>query len=97
MSGSARHSRAQQARQGLYRELILEAAEGTFGAAGVEGAKMDEIAEAAGLSLGTVYSVFRGKPGIVEALHEARLRELLAAATEAARDLEEPLEMLIAG
>lgn len=92
-----RSQRAQQARQGLYRDLILEAAEATFAEAGVEGAKMEEIAEAAGLSLGTIYSVFRGKGGIVEALHEARLRDLLQGAVEAARGLREPLEMLIAG
>jgi AcrR family transcriptional regulator len=92
-----RRNGAQEARQALYRDLILEAAEATFAASGVEGAKMEEIAEAAGLSLGTVYSVFRGKAAIVDALHDARLRELLQGATLAARDLHEPLEMLIAG
>jgi TetR/AcrR family transcriptional regulator len=89
--------RAQQARQELYRGLIVEAAEAIFAESGVDGAKMEEIAEAAGLSLGTVYSVLQGKAGIIDALHEARLRDLLAAAVDAVRDLDEPLEMLIAG
>jgi len=89
--------RAQEARQDLYRDLIVEAAEAIFAESGVDGAKMEEIADASGLSLGTVYSVFRGKAAIVDALHEARLRDLLRGAVEATRGMREPLEMLIAG
>ena len=94
---SNRSSRAQEARQALYRDLILEAAEATFAEHGVDGSKMEEIAQAAGLSLGTVYSVFEGKAAILDALHAARLRELISAANAAARDHEKPLEMLVAG
>lgn len=49
-------SRARQARQALYRDLVLEAAEATFAEHGVESSKMEQIAEASGLSLGTVYA-----------------------------------------
>ncbi len=96
-SSPSRNGRAQQARQALYRDLILEAAEAIFAEQGVEGSKMEEIAQAAGLSLGTVYSVFEGKAAIVDALHGSRLREIIAAANEAAREHEGPLDMLVAG
>jgi AcrR family transcriptional regulator len=92
-----RKSASQDAREALYRRLVVDAAEARFAAKGVDATRMEEIAEAAGLSLGTVYAVFRGKPAIVDALHESRLRELLRRSAEAARGLEEPLEMLIAG
>lgn len=88
--------RVQHARRALYREMVLEAAEPIFARRGVEGARMEEIAEAAGLSLGTVYAVFRGKAEIVDALHEARLRDMLAAAEESSRMRGGPLELLLA-
>jgi AcrR family transcriptional regulator len=90
-------SRSRQARQALYRDLVIEAAEATFAEHGVESSKMEQIAEAAGLSLGTVYTVFRGKAAIVDALHERRLRELLERATEVVRGLDDPLQKLLAG
>ncbi len=96
-SKTPRSGRAQQARQALYRDLILEAAETTFADHGVDGSKMEEIAQAAGLSLGTVYSVFEGKAAILDALHATRLRELISAANESARNREAPLDMLVAG
>lgn len=86
-----------EARQGLYRGLILEAAEAAFALHGVEGSKMEAIAGEAGLSLGTVYAVFSGKDEIVDALHEARLREMLDVAIAAARGSGSPLELLVAG
>jgi AcrR family transcriptional regulator len=89
--------RAREARQALYRDLVLEAAETTFAEHGIESSKMEQIAEAAGLSLGTVYAVFRGKAAIVDALHERRLREVLARATAAVHGLGDPLAKLLAG
>jgi AcrR family transcriptional regulator len=97
MANAPRRSTAQDARQALYRDLVLEAAEASFAGKGVDATRMEEIAEGAGLSMGTVYAVFRGKPAIVDALHEARLRDLLQRSVDFARDLEDPLEMLIAG
>lgn len=96
-SSSPRRASAQDARQSLYRRLVLDAAETLFAEKGVGATRMEEIAEGSGLSLGTVYSVFRGKPAIVDALHEARLRELLDRSTGIARDLHDPLDMLVAG
>lgn len=96
----ARHQpkeKARRARSELYRQLILEAAERTFAAKGVEDAKMEEIAGESGLSLGTLYSVFSGKAELVRAIHEARLREVLQRTTDVARDSDDPLEMLLSG
>jgi len=96
--GARRKSgRARQAREGLYRDLILSAAARTFAERGVDAARMEEVAAAAGLSLGTVYSVFRGKAAIVDALHERRLGEVRERASEVARGVSDPLQSLIAG
>jgi len=94
---SAGRRSAQDAKQALYRSLVLDAAEGLFADRGVEASKMEEIAEAAGLSLGTVYSVFRGKAAILDSLHETRLRELVQMAAVVARGLPGPVERLVAG
>ncbi len=91
------NQRVRSARQGLYRDLVLEAAAATFAARGVEHSRMEEIAAASGLSLGTVYAVFRGKAAIVDALHERRLREVLEQSAEEARGLSDPLQRLLAG
>ena len=38
------NGRAQEARQALYRDLVLEAAEATFGEQGVKNSRMEQIA-----------------------------------------------------
>jgi AcrR family transcriptional regulator len=87
-----------RARAELYRQLILEAAERIFAERGFDAAKIDEIAAASGLSLGTLYSVFAGKPDVMRAVHEARNREILvlARSAAAARAAEGPEPMLLA-
>ncbi len=92
-----RKGAAQGAREALYRDLVLDAAEGSFAEKGIDATKMEEIAELAGLSLGTVYAVFRGKPAIVDALHERRLRDLLQRSTVSAQAVEGTLDRLVAG
>ncbi len=94
--GPAR-SRVREARQALYRDLILESAERTFAEQGVDGSKMDEIARLAGLSLGTVYSVFEGKAEIIDALHEARLREIMQLTADVAGERTDPVELILVG
>jgi AcrR family transcriptional regulator len=86
---------ARRAREGLYRQLILEAAERIFAEKGFDDAKIEEIAAASGLSLGTLYSVFAGKPDVMRAVHEARNREILERSAAAA-ELSGPLEALFA-
>lgn len=89
--------RVRRARSELYRQLVLEAAERIFAEKGVPDTKMEEIAAESGLSLGTLYSVFSGKSEIVRAIHETRLGEVLQRASDVARGLRDPLEMLLRG
>ena len=78
-AGARRKRSVKEARSALYRQLVFEAAEGAFAERGVEETKMEEIAAEAGISLGTLYSVFSGKAELVAAIHEMRLRDTLAA------------------
>ncbi len=60
----------------MYRSLVIESAEHLFATHGYEGTKIQDIAAASGLSLGTLYAVFEGKSDIYEAVHDERLRQL---------------------
>lgn len=90
-------TKAMEAKQEAYRGLILEAGERVFGARGYDDARVEEIAREAGLAVGTLYSVFRGKAEIYQSIHEAADRELLERSTRSGRALEDPLEVLLAG
>jgi AcrR family transcriptional regulator len=74
---------AKRAKADTYRRLILEAAEEVFAGAGYDDAKIQDIAQAAGLSLGTLYTVFPGKAEIYDAIQERRGREILESIREA--------------
>jgi len=87
---------ARRAREGLYRRLILEAAERIFAEKGFDAAKIEEVAAASGLSLGTLYSVVGGKSDVMRAVHEARNAEILACAAVAAERAGGSLESLLA-
>jgi TetR/AcrR family transcriptional regulator len=92
-----RKQNVRKARSELYRSLILEAAERTFAEKGVEETKMEEIARESGLSLGTLYSVFTGKAALVREIHDVRLEEVLTLTSDVARDLNSPVDRLLAG
>ncbi len=77
MAGKGR-ARAEQARTQMYRELVLGSAERVFAERGYHASKMQEVATEAGISLGTLYSVFPGKGDVFEALHETRGEAFLA-------------------
>lgn len=85
------------ARRALYRDRVLRAAGDAFAKRGVPHTRMEELADRAGISLGTLYSVYKGKAEIVDALHESRLREIHAASIEAEAAEHAPLEALLAG
>ena len=87
---------ARKARTDVYRQHILEAAEQVFAARGFEAAKLQEISAKAGLSMGTIYSIFPGKTELFEALVEMRGRELLEIARGAAAIERPPREALLA-
>jgi AcrR family transcriptional regulator len=78
MAKRKRNDRVREARAELYRGLIREAAERVFAAHGFVGARVEEIAREAGLSVGTIYRVFPGKKQeIYRAIQEQRGTELL--------------------
>ena len=80
---------ARQARTGVYRQHILDAAEQVFAERGYEPAKVLEISGRSGLSMGTIYAIFPGKAELYAALLEERGQELLRLARDvAARDLD---------
>lgn len=70
------------------RELLLEAAARTFARKGFAGASVEEIAEAAGFSVGALYSNFGGKEDLFLALSEAYRGDLVAAVGETVRATE---------
>lgn len=72
-------ARVREARAAMYRELILDAAEGVFAELGYDATRVQQIAEQAGVSLATIYSVFPGKEQLFRAIHRRREEELLAA------------------
>ena len=76
-------ARAKSAKASMYRSLVVASAEHLFATRGYERTKIQDIAAASGLSLGTLYSVFDGKADIFEAIHDERLGELFALAGEA--------------
>jgi AcrR family transcriptional regulator len=89
--------RVRAAKEALYRQLVLEAAERVFAKKGYDDSKMDEIAHESGLSIQTVYSVFAGKNEIFRAIHEAGDRALLERTVAAASGIDDPFAALRAG
>jgi AcrR family transcriptional regulator len=56
---------------------ILAAAEEVFGGSGLERARMESIAERAGVAVGTLYNHFQDREALVSALVQSRRRALL--------------------
>ena len=94
---AAAREHAKNARHAAYRDLVVEAASEAFARDGVAATKMEDLAVAAGISLGTLYSVYKGKAEIVDALHETRLREIHSASVDAEIAAADPLAAAIAG
>jgi AcrR family transcriptional regulator len=97
ISKSSRKESVRQARKEMYRQLIFEAAERVFAEQGFDGAKMQDVAAEAGLSLGTLYAIFAGKAELFQAIHESRGRELLERSRADAGRYEAAIEQLLHG
>jgi AcrR family transcriptional regulator len=72
----------QEQTRAAYREAILDAAERVFLNDGFQSAKMVDVAEATGVSVGTLYNYFDSKEAVFLALverHRTRYFELLTA------------------
>jgi AcrR family transcriptional regulator len=96
-SRRAAKAKIQSARQAVYREHILDAAERVFADSGYEEAKVVAMATAAGVSLATVYRSFEAKWDIYRAVHARRTGAMLAYLTERIDRHAGPLELLLAG
>ncbi|MCB9663756.1 MAG: TetR/AcrR family transcriptional regulator [Alphaproteobacteria bacterium] len=96
MSESVR-DRLKEAREATYREAVLAGAERVFADHGFAGAKMADVAAAAGVSLGTLYSVFEGKEHVHQAVHEWRAQEILAYTTDGVAEVEDLLDAILHG
>jgi AcrR family transcriptional regulator len=64
-------------RESVYRKAIHEAAERVFARKGAGSSRMPEIAAEAGISLGTLYGVIRGKELLLSGIQELRTREFM--------------------
>jgi AcrR family transcriptional regulator len=72
------------------RELLLDAAATTFARKGYSGASVEEIAEAAGFSIGALYSNFTGKEQLFLELLSSRASGRVSAAAEILADTDGP-------
>lgn len=70
-----------EAKDALYREHVLEVAEGIFAEQGFASTRMQDIAKAAGISLGTLYQAYAGKSELYRAILIARDAEMMNAIT----------------
>lgn len=77
--------RVKEERKSVYRQAITEAAERLFAAKGTAGARMQDIAAEAGISLGTLYGAIDSKESIFSEIQQTRVREFFAC-IRAARD-----------
>jgi AcrR family transcriptional regulator len=70
----------------LWRNAILDAAEHVFAERGFEAARVQDIAERAGLAVGTIYNYFEQKEDVLFALLEERTSAFLEAFQASASD-----------
>lgn len=90
MANRKLQDKARQARNDLYRQHILEAAEAVFAERGFDSAKLQDISRLAGVSMGTIYALFPGKEDLFRAILAERGRELLQVARAGAHSHADP-------
>src|SRR5512139_1200735 len=97
MGRPATKKRVKEARNAMYRELIIEAAERVFADQGFEATRVQAVAKEAGISLATLYGVFPGKFELYSAIQEERTSELMRRVAEAIEPGLDPIELILAG
>ena len=98
MAGGKLQDKARQARNDVYRQHILEAAERVFAENGFENAKLHDISKLAEVSMGTIYAIFAGKDELFRGILDTRGADLLEVArrgTQADVDPRAALDRLI--
>jgi AcrR family transcriptional regulator len=93
-TGREPRDEARKAKNEVYRQHILDAAEKVFAERGFEAAKVQEISGLAGLSMGTIYGIFPGKLELFTAILESHGKTLLEAVQEQAARKLPPREAL---
>jgi AcrR family transcriptional regulator len=87
---------ARKARNEVYRAHILEVAEAVFADRGFDSAKLQDISERAGLSMGTIYAIFPGKDELFRAILDEKGQELLGVVRAVVAQPAAPLDKLLA-
>jgi AcrR family transcriptional regulator len=82
--GVAKTTKRQRLRPEVRRERLVEAATGVFAERGYEGARVEQIADAADVSPGLLYRHFEGKQELYTEILQLANRELMAHLTQAA-------------
>ena len=67
------HSETRQAQAGQTRARILESAKNLFSSKGFEGVTIEQMAQAADVSVPTIYALFQSKRGVLRALMDDAL------------------------
>ncbi|MGH7788944.1 MAG: TetR/AcrR family transcriptional regulator [Candidatus Binatia bacterium] len=90
MANRTLQSKARQARNDLYRQHILEAAEQAFAERGFANAKLQDISGLAEVSMGTIYAIFPGKDELFRVILDERSQQLLQVARDGAGSSDDP-------
>lgn len=85
MAGGKLQDKARQARNEVYRQHILEAAERVFAENGFDSAKLQDISHLAEVSMGTIYAIFASKEELFRAILDTRGADLLEVARASAQ------------
>ena len=95
--GPPARDRLRAARQQIYHDLILDTAEAVFAERGFGDAKMHDVAQAARISLRTLYATFPSKAELLVAIHDHRCGEVFRLGAEAMCEHDDATESLMAG
>ena len=85
---------ARRAREQLYRTHILRAAERAFAEQGFDAAKLQDISRLAGLSMGSIYSIFPSKDAIFTSIVQDHANEIVRRVREVVAAHDDPVEAL---
>jgi AcrR family transcriptional regulator len=91
-NSAARSPRLRERLKEATRGTILDAAESVFARDGVQGARMEDVAAAAGVAVGTLYNYFEDREALLELLLQARRREFLSRLDAALADASQAFE-----
>jgi DHA2 family multidrug resistance protein len=95
VSGKPKPRRLRARVKDATRSAILDAAEQVFARHGINAGRMEQVADQAGVSVGTLYNHFADRRALVTSLLEARRAELLARVDDAVEHAPaQPIERL---